>query len=197
MVPRVAPDELANRKPYDFVKVSFELDWLIAAEAVNELKPMVSPIGKLTALPATNRIEAMDAVLNLQQIYEVIREEQSDSGQDRLVREFTLNHTSAEEVVEYLNTLLGIAPNENASRRGPMTPQQMEAMKRQAQMQAEMAKNAEGRYWIERVTLRPRIVFADGNQPDAAELERLHHAAHETCFIANSVLTEVRVEPAA
>ena len=63
--------------------------------------------------------------------------------------------------------------------------------------EAEMAKNAEGRFWIERVTLRPRIVFADGAQPDAAELERLHHAAHETCFIANSVLTEVRVEPAA
>jgi organic hydroperoxide reductase OsmC/OhrA len=57
-----------------------------------------------------------------------------------------------------------------------------------------MEKNAAGRYWIARVTLRPRIVFS-GKSPDAAELERLHHTAHEECFIANSVKTEIVVEP--
>lgn len=66
----------------------------------------------------------------------------------------------------------------------------------QDEAEGEMAKNAEGRYWISQVTLRPRIVFSDAGAPDAAESERLHHAAHEACFIANSVLTEVRVEPA-
>jgi len=34
-----------------------------------------------------------------------------------------------------------------------------------------------------------------GQAPDAATLEALHHAAHEGCFIANSVKTEVTVEP--
>lgn len=58
-----------------------------------------------------------------------------------------------------------------------------------------MEKNAAGRYWISRVTLRPRIVFA-GNEPSAADLERLHHGAHDQCFIANSVTTDVRVEAA-
>lgn len=62
--------------------------------------------------------------------------------------------------------------------------------------EGEMAKNAEGRFWIERVTLRPRITFSEDGKPDAADLERLHDAAHEHCFIANSVLTEVRIEPA-
>ncbi len=140
MVPRVDPEELANRPPYDFVKVSFPLDWLLATEAAEELKPMMSTNGKLTPLEATNRLEAMDAVINLRQVYQVLQQEQSDSGQERLVREFVLKHTSAKQVVEHLNTLLGIETKKGPP--GPMTPQQMEEMNRQAQMQAEMAKNA-------------------------------------------------------
>lgn len=31
--------------------------------------------------------------------------------------------------------------------------------------------------------------------PDAAALTDLHHRAQEACYIANSVRTEVRVEP--
>jgi organic hydroperoxide reductase OsmC/OhrA len=49
---------------------------------------------------------------------------------------------------------------------------------------------------IVRITLRPRIAFA-GAAPDAATLARLHHEAHDACFIANSLKTEVVVEPAA
>jgi type II secretory pathway component GspD/PulD (secretin) len=144
MVPRVEPEELADRQPYEFVKVSFPLDWLLATETAEELKPMCSSNGKLTPLQATNRLEAMDAVLNLRQVYEVLMQEQSDSGQDRLVREFVLKHTSAREVVEHLNKLLGIE-SKSAAPKMPMDPQQMEAMRRQAQMEAEMAKNTQGK----------------------------------------------------
>ncbi len=56
-----------------------------------------------------------------------------------------------------------------------------------------MRKTAEGKIAVTRVTLRPEIVF-DGAAPDAATLDALHHAAHEDCFIANSVRTEVVVE---
>ncbi len=45
MVPRVEPGELATRLPHEFVKVSFTLDWLLASDAVEELKPMLSPNG--------------------------------------------------------------------------------------------------------------------------------------------------------
>ena len=83
MVPRVEPDELAARLPHEFVKVSFTLDWLLASNAVEELKPMLSPNGKLTALEATNRLEAMDAVMNLQQVYAVLKEEQSGTAKRR------------------------------------------------------------------------------------------------------------------
>ncbi len=59
-----------------------------------------------------------------------------------------------------------------------------------------LAKNERGVPWIARVDLHPRIVFPV--PPDAAALADLHHRAHEQCYIANSVRSEVRVlEPRA
>jgi organic hydroperoxide reductase OsmC/OhrA len=43
------------------------------------------------------------------------------------------------------------------------------------------------------VTLRPRLAWS-GDAPDAAVLAELYHKAHEACFIANSVTTEVVVD---
>lgn len=60
-----------------------------------------------------------------------------------------------------------------------------------------LGKNAAGKVAVTVVTLRPAIRFAGDRQPTAAELESLHHAAHEGCFIASSVTTDVRVEPQA
>ena len=54
-------------------------------------------------------------------------------------------------------------------------------------------KRADGRMAMTRVTLRPRVTWG-GEAPDAAALADLHHRAHEACFIANSVTTEVTVE---
>ena len=56
-----------------------------------------------------------------------------------------------------------------------------------------MGKNEEGRTAITRVTLEPKVAFAGETIPTAAELEKLHHRAHELCFIANSVRTEITV----
>jgi len=57
-----------------------------------------------------------------------------------------------------------------------------------------MAANEKRKFWVSRVTLRPAVTFS-GRQPTAAELADMHHQAHEECFIANSVKTEVVVEP--
>ena len=59
-----------------------------------------------------------------------------------------------------------------------------------------MAKNAEGKLAMTEVTLRPSVAFEAASQPTAAQLQDLHHEAHAQCFIANSVKTDVRVEPA-
>jgi organic hydroperoxide reductase OsmC/OhrA len=58
-----------------------------------------------------------------------------------------------------------------------------------------MEKGANGKLWVSRVTLRPRITFAAGTSPDAAALADIHHASHGECFIANSVKTDVSVAP--
>jgi organic hydroperoxide reductase OsmC/OhrA len=56
-----------------------------------------------------------------------------------------------------------------------------------------MEKNAGGKTAMTRVTLRPRIIW-HGAAPDESDIADLHHRAHEACFIANSVTTEVRIE---
>jgi organic hydroperoxide reductase OsmC/OhrA len=58
-----------------------------------------------------------------------------------------------------------------------------------------MEKRADGKTAMTLVTLRPRVVFCGEKIPDDAALAALHHKAHEECFIANSVKTDVRVEP--
>lgn len=57
----------------------------------------------------------------------------------------------------------------------------------------EMAKNEHGVPWVSAVTLRPQIAYGGTKVPTPAEEESLHHRAHEQCFIANSVKTEIRV----
>ena len=58
-----------------------------------------------------------------------------------------------------------------------------------------LGKDAEGRLAITRVTLRPRVTFGGERTPTPEELRQLHEQAHHACFIANSVKTEVVVEP--
>lgn len=56
-----------------------------------------------------------------------------------------------------------------------------------------MEKNAAGRMAVTKVTLHPEIAY-EGRRPTPDEADRLHHEAHEECFIANSVTTEIVVE---
>jgi organic hydroperoxide reductase OsmC/OhrA len=57
-----------------------------------------------------------------------------------------------------------------------------------------MTKNAKGVPWVSSVVLHPRISYSGDRTPTASEVAELHHLAHEECFIANSVRTEVTVE---
>ena len=57
-----------------------------------------------------------------------------------------------------------------------------------------MTKNERGIPWVSVVTLHPKIVYSGEKLPTAADEQRLHHSAHEQCFIANSIKTDVRVE---
>lgn len=56
-----------------------------------------------------------------------------------------------------------------------------------------LEKRADGRSAMTRVVLRPRCEYA-GEAPDPADIEKLHHKAHELCFIANSVTSDIVTE---
>jgi len=57
-----------------------------------------------------------------------------------------------------------------------------------------MSEVRPGREGITEVVLRPRVAFDPAHTPDAAQLAALHHAAHDHCFLANSVRTTIRIE---
>lgn len=57
-----------------------------------------------------------------------------------------------------------------------------------------MGRDARGRMAIVTIRLRPTIRFAGEKVPDQRALAALHEAAHEQCFIASSLTTEIVVE---
>ena len=58
-----------------------------------------------------------------------------------------------------------------------------------------LGKNEKLRMAVTTVYLRPNISFKGDNIPDKTIIDEMHHRAHQECFIANSVLTEIIIEP--
>ena len=56
-----------------------------------------------------------------------------------------------------------------------------------------MTADERGRKSITRIVLNPKVRFSGPRSPDAAAVERMHHEAHEQCYIANSLRTEIAV----
>jgi organic hydroperoxide reductase OsmC/OhrA len=61
--------------------------------------------------------------------------------------------------------------------------------------EGELSKNEQGKTMIGQITLRPVVVFSGDKVPDSKALSDLHHKAHRSCFVANSLLTRVLIEP--
>jgi organic hydroperoxide reductase OsmC/OhrA len=56
-----------------------------------------------------------------------------------------------------------------------------------------LTKNEKGVPWMSLVTLNPRIIYSGEKRPSPDDEKHLHHLAHEQCYIANSIKTEVVV----
>lgn len=122
LVPRVDADQLETLRPHTFARVSFTLDWMIADEAVEEFKPLVSPYGTLSAMRSSNRLEVMDAVINLREMHRLlVRAEHEDARRER-VAEFRLQYRRADDVVAKVRQLLGL-PDANPA---PSTQTQLD-----------------------------------------------------------------------
>jgi len=57
----------------------------------------------------------------------------------------------------------------------------------------EMVKNEKGIPWVSSIKLNPKIGYSGEKLPTAGDEQRLHHLAHEQCYISNSIKTEVAV----
>jgi organic hydroperoxide reductase OsmC/OhrA len=55
-------------------------------------------------------------------------------------------------------------------------------------------KRDDGKMWMSRVIMHPHVEFSGDKRPSEADIADLHHRAHDQCFIANSVTTEVTVQ---
>ncbi|MFO0976415.1 MAG: secretin N-terminal domain-containing protein [Planctomycetaceae bacterium] len=144
IVKRVTPDELEALPDHTICKVSFDLDWLIADEAVDELKPMLSSAGQIHKLSRTNRLEVIDTAVSLRQLWDLLKAEQSDQGEEQLVQAFRLKYRRAEDVIRMLRDLLKIqdssgVPTEGMQGMDPNMVMQMMQQMQQAMQQASQA----------------------------------------------------------
>ncbi len=58
-----------------------------------------------------------------------------------------------------------------------------------------MGRSIKGKIMVATVRLRPLVSFSGAKLPTREELTALHHQAHDACYIANSITTEVEWEP--
>jgi len=60
---------------------------------------------------------------------------------------------------------------------------------------AELGKNDQGKTMVSRLVLRPKVAFGGDRIPDADAVLELHRKAKENCFIGNSLLSPINLEP--
>lgn len=60
--------------------------------------------------------------------------------------------------------------------------------------EAILGQNADGKFWVEKIILNPRVEFCGDNIPDADTLKAMHEKSHAHCFIANSVAAAMTVD---
>jgi organic hydroperoxide reductase OsmC/OhrA len=56
-----------------------------------------------------------------------------------------------------------------------------------------LTKRADGKSWMSRVVLAPQVTFTGDKVPADADVDRLHHEAHEECFLANAYKGELEI----
>ena len=58
-----------------------------------------------------------------------------------------------------------------------------------------LEKNSDGKMVMSVITLKPDVIFSGEHLPTREQVDNMHHDAHNECYIANSVKSEVRCEP--
>lgn len=138
LVPRLTEDQLYDAKPYDFVKVSFELPAGMAPDkAAPDIKQVLSPTAKVFPLVTSKRVLVMDAVANLRLVSALLNEERAVQDGRIVPREFILKYARAEQVIDTLYVIVGLDPKSR--------PTQMELQLQQQKMQIMMQMQQQGK----------------------------------------------------
>lgn len=161
LVPHVAPEELDQRDPHEWVRTRFPLERLVAEAAAEQLRPLVSSFGTLAPLKATNQLEAMDAVVNLRELRKLLAHEQSPGGQERMVLEFRLQHARASDVAEKLRDLVGVDPQRGRQGRTELA---IEEARMKTELFKQLGKDAQ------QLTKQPPQVRIVANEQDNSVL---------------------------
>ncbi|MGZ0171977.1 MAG: secretin N-terminal domain-containing protein [Planctomycetales bacterium] len=189
MVQRVSPEALDQRDDYEFVKVSFTLTALVAAQAAEELKPMLSPNGKLVPLAKTNRLEAIDSVINLREIRDILTEEQSGDGNERRVWQFELEHVRAEDIIEPLYSLLGV----QQAAAGPMSSSQMQQFQKMIQAAAKGKSGAQEEQKLQIVAVpRENVLLVTGPADKIATIADAVELLDQPSLRSQSILDSIQ-----
>ena len=115
VVRRVTEDQLYDLKPYDFVKVSFDLPASMEVEkAKDDVKQVLSPGAKIFPLVASKRLLVMDSVANLRTVSELLNQERMVEDGRIVPKEFVLKHARPQQVIETLYVILGVDPEGQA-----------------------------------------------------------------------------------
>ncbi len=141
LVPRVNPEELATLPKHSVARVSFPLEWMIAEEAVKELQPLLSPYGKASPIASANRLEVVDAVVNLREFYRLLTEAEKTDARRERVAEFRLQHRRVEDVAPKVRQLLGLPADTTPSSTVP-TQLDIEEAKLKIEALKQMGKDA-------------------------------------------------------
>jgi type II secretory pathway component GspD/PulD (secretin) len=111
LVPRVEPDVLSTLPKHSIARVSFPLESMLAEEAATDLKPLLSPFGKMHAFVAANRLEVMDAVVNLREIHRLVSTSDAGQGKRQRVLEIKIVNRKAIDIAPMVRQLLGMPPD--------------------------------------------------------------------------------------
>lgn len=145
LVPRIEADDLEELQPHTFARVSFPLEWMIAEEAAEEFKPLLSPYGNLSPMRSSNRLEVMDAVVNLREMHRLLVRAEADDARRERVAEFKLKYRQASDVAQSVRQLLGLGEKVSSSTQSQLDIEQArfkaEAVKQMGSGATELIKD--------------------------------------------------------
>jgi type II secretory pathway component GspD/PulD (secretin) len=115
---------------------------MIAEEAAEEFKPLISPHGQLFPMGSSNRLEAIDAVVNLRELYRLLTQAEADEGRRDRVAEFRMEHRKAADVAAKVRQLLGLPSDEPATTAATQNQLDIEKVKFQSEAVKQLGTSA-------------------------------------------------------